>query len=1002
MNILGYRIIKELGRGGMSIVYLAEQEKLSRKVALKVMASNLLDDPTFKERFIKEGRIVARLNHPNIVTIYDIGQAERHPYLAMEYVEGPNLKECIQRGMSLEDSIRTVKRIATALNMLHTHNIIHRDIKPMNILFRDDRYAVLTDFGIAKSITGGTELTRADVTLGTPGYMSPEQARGQKLDGRSDLYSLGAVFYEMLTGKQPYSGDDAFSTALKHITDPIPALPPECVFLQPIINRILAKDPNNRFRNGEEFIQSLNQLIAVGTDEIPTQATQKGTLSTAGVPTKLDEQSANYNWVTSSTRAISKFMAKWGKWPWVTGIGGLLLAGFVTIGLLWNARVDPRTQWLIDQLHGYAAVQLSKGRVLEPPGDNAVETYRNILELAPNDDKATESLEKLVDWFHNQALDDQRHRKLDAAIAMINKGLKIDPEDDDLLSLREQINVQINEQRQQREIASMLQQAQSQIDANRRFEPKNDNALATYQAVLAIEKNNQQALNGLQRLLQWLEQEAQAKLKSGNLPASSALIAQGLEIDPNHAGLRTLKGAVAKEEQLDQWRDQAKRQFDEGKLTSPAGENAYETYRRILNQAPDDKVAQAGVNRIVEQLEQLARTHLQNKDYQQSQEYIDQALKIRPDASTLLALRSQIRTGINHENKQQRAQRMLSQADELFADGHLIQATKFYENVLEIAPQNTHAVEGKRKIAGRYLQLAQSRFQTGELQVSKYLIEKGVSIVPDYPGFAPLMDTVNQAIARKSQTQDIAGLLARAAQQLAEMQLTTPPEDNAYVSYQNVLVMDPDNAQAKHGLDQIAGKYQQFALLQQHAGHPQRGLVMVKRGLGVRPQHAGLLALKQELEHEIQHANVEKQESVQDSQQTILNSLLNTARIQFDNQQLIDPEGDNAHETYLEVLRLDPKNPMALSGLKAIAERFVDLAEQKRKSGDLQQSIQLADTGLRYYPQHQGLRTLLQELKNQLNQNQPQTVSPPSQSISPVPEQTPSEPTQVWRPRGTF
>lgn len=999
MDIPGYTIIKELGRGGMSIVYLAEQEKLSRKVALKVMASNLLDDPTFKERFVKEGRTVARLNHPNIVTIYDIGQAEGHPYLAMEYVEGPNLKECIGRGMSLEDSIRTVKRIATALTMLHSHNIIHRDIKPMNILFRDDRYAVLTDFGIAKSISGGTELTRADVTLGTPGYMSPEQARGQKLDGRSDLYSLGAVFYEMLTGKQPYSGDDAFSTALKHITDPIPSLPPQYGSLQPVINRILAKDPNNRFRNGEEFIQSLNQLISVGTDEVPTHATHSLAWSTTDLSIKADKQFPKKPW-DKNTNETSKIGVKWWKWPWVVGVGSLLLAGVVTIALLWNTRVDPRTQWLVDQLHSYASVQLSKGRVLEPPGDNAVETYRNILELSPNDDKARESLEKLIDWFYNQALDKQQHRNLDAALALVDKGLTIDSGDDDLLTLRQQVNTQIEQQRQQRKIAGLLQKAQNQMDASRLFKPKDDNALVTFQAVLAIDKNNQQALNGLQRLVQRLEQEARTSLTSGDLPASSALIAQGLKIDPNHAGLRALEEAVSKEKELNQWRTLAQQQFNSGKLNSPPGDNAYDTYTRVLRQAPNDRESLSGITRIVERFEQLARSSLRENDYQKAQEYLDQALTIHPRDATLLALQSQIRAGVQHVDKQKRIDNMLSQADRLFHDGNLIKATDLYGRVLKLNPQNSRAIAGKQKLAGRYLQLAQAKYQAGKLQDSINLIEEGISLVPDYPGFAPLMNTVNQAIGRNNQIQDIKSLLARAEQQLTEKNLTTPLNDNAYLSYRKVLDLDSENAQAKRGLDRIAEKYHQFALFQQHAGQPQRGLVMVARGLDVRPQHAELLALKQKLEREIQHDNAVESDSVPDSEQSILETLLNTAQVQIENQQLTDPEGDNAHETYLEVLRLDPSNSIALKGLNDIADRIVYLAEQKRKTGDLQQSLHLADTGVRYYPEHQGLRSLLNELKIQLNQ--PQPASPSLQSTPPTPEKPPSEPTQSWRPRGTF
>ncbi len=267
MDIVGDQIIRTLGTGGMATVYLAIQESLFRQVALKVMSPTLFHDPTFKERFSKEGQIIARLNHPGIVTVHDIGLAGDRYYIAMEYVEGRNLKQRIRDGITIEGSVHTVKRIAQALGFAHRLGFIHRDIKPENILFRGDRYAVLTDFGFAKALSGSTNLTKPGMSLGTPSYISPEQAVGKKLDGRSDIYSLGVLFFEMLVGHQPYTADDGFAVALQQIREPVPELPADLAMFQPVINQAMAKKPEERFATGEDLIQAVDEIIATNSGE---------------------------------------------------------------------------------------------------------------------------------------------------------------------------------------------------------------------------------------------------------------------------------------------------------------------------------------------------------------------------------------------------------------------------------------------------------------------------------------------------------------------------------------------------------------------------------------------------------------------------------------------------------------------------------------------------------------------------------------------------------------
>ncbi len=262
MNIVipGFDIEGEIGEGAMASVYLATQRSLERKVALKIMAAALAADPSFCERFLREGKTLARLSHPHTVTIHDIGNVGELYYMAMEYLPNGTLKERIASGLTPEQGLVYIRQIASALGYAHAQGLVHRDVKPANILFRADGTAVLSDFGIAKSLDDRTQFTQAGFAVGTPSYMSPEQARGQDIDGRADLYALGVVLYEILVGKLPYTGTDALSTALAHLTEPLPELPVHHGRYQGVLRKLLAKDPAERFPDAAALLLALDHL----------------------------------------------------------------------------------------------------------------------------------------------------------------------------------------------------------------------------------------------------------------------------------------------------------------------------------------------------------------------------------------------------------------------------------------------------------------------------------------------------------------------------------------------------------------------------------------------------------------------------------------------------------------------------------------------------------------------------------------------------------------------
>ena len=274
-----YEIVDELGRGGMAIVFKAREKQLERDVAIKVLPFSLAFDKEFVERFQREARTSAKLEHPSIIPIYRVGKSGRVIYFVMKFLRGKPLSSVLAaRGTLPPAEIRQILvQVARALAYAHKSGIVHRDIKPDNIMFDEHGLAVVTDFGIAKAASGG-KLTGTGMSIGTPHYMSPEQARAQALDGRSDIYSLGVVAYQSLTGRVPFDGEDSFSIGYKHIMEEVPTPPLETYDQRTvfeIIRKMMAKSPDERFQSADDLVQALEAgggFAAVGLATAATKA----------------------------------------------------------------------------------------------------------------------------------------------------------------------------------------------------------------------------------------------------------------------------------------------------------------------------------------------------------------------------------------------------------------------------------------------------------------------------------------------------------------------------------------------------------------------------------------------------------------------------------------------------------------------------------------------------------------------------------------------------------
>jgi ActR/RegA family two-component response regulator len=260
IKVPGYEIVRKLAEGGMSSVLLTERIEDRLPVVLKLMSTEESEDPAALKRFMQEYTLISELDHPNVVRIYERAFARDYAYIAMEYFPCGDLNDKLRSGLQVQEALSYCRQIASALCAVHELDIVHRDLKPGNVLFREDNSLCLTDFGVAKDLGIDTELTMHNMMIGTPYYMSPEQALGSNVDARSDLYSLGVLFFQMLTGNKPFQARSIADLIGAHIKEPVPRLPDHFAKYQPIIDGLLEKDPDERFQSAHELLAGLEWI----------------------------------------------------------------------------------------------------------------------------------------------------------------------------------------------------------------------------------------------------------------------------------------------------------------------------------------------------------------------------------------------------------------------------------------------------------------------------------------------------------------------------------------------------------------------------------------------------------------------------------------------------------------------------------------------------------------------------------------------------------------------
>jgi tetratricopeptide (TPR) repeat protein len=822
IEIPGYRILRQLGRGGMATVYLALQESVQREVALKVMSASLQADPDFSERFLREARIAAKLHHRHVVGIHDVGRAGEANYIAMEYLGGGPVQARDAGPRSVGFALRVTREIGLALHYAHAKGFVHRDVKPDNILLREDGSAALTDFGIARAADSSTRMTRTGAVIGTPHYMSPEQARGRPIDGRADLYSLGIVLYELLVGRVPFHADDSLAVGIMHITQPIPVLPEHLAPIQTILNRLLAKQPDERYQSGQQLADAIEQVeIAIANGDLrefedPDAAYLRDVPGAAPAPSgkrvitpapglrqreraepsigRMDDVVAAARWRPRGASARTPQPAGSRRYLIIVVLL-LLLAGGAGAAWFYQDRLRallPSTE--LNTLIARGQKALGENRLVGTQGDSARELFQKARALDPDNEQARRGLDNVGARLIEQARaalarNDFEAARTDAAAAeeVLGGGPEV-----------EQIKATLHTaETRNTATEDLLQQGDTALAAGRLIGV--DGASTFYQRVLDADATNSLALNGLKKVAETQTAQAHEAINAGNADLANQRIAELAQLSPNHPAIAELRAALAKMHEtdvqaLDQQLAKAEAQLRAGKIDGPEGAQAL--FLGAIKRDPANTRAKAGLRRVAQAFVIQANAALDDHNNAAAEKLLRQAEAIAPELADLKAARSRLREErerIDIEKNQSKAapadqariDALLEEAEKAVAAGNLNvppgdSAYDKYRAVLALDGNNARAFAGLSRIPVRAKELFEQALKAGTPNKAYAYLDAIGDLSPGDNALPAMRERLANVFLDQAEVRVGQGLRAEATRALASARELSP--NNARIS----------------------------------------------------------------------------------------------------------------------------------------------------------------------------------------------------------------------------
>ncbi|MEE8042011.1 MAG: protein kinase [Pseudomonadales bacterium] len=794
VEIPGYRIIRQLGRGGMAIVYLAIQEKFDREVAVKVLSAALVADPTFGKRFLREARIVAQLSHPNIVQVYDVGVNDNIHFRAMEYLEGGEPNPKLRQGLELPEIFEITKDIARALNFAHGKGYIHRDIKPENILFRLEGSAVLSDFGIARAADSSTQMTRLGSVIGTPHYMSPEQAEGKELDGRSDIYSLGVLFYKMLTGDVPYKADSAVAIGIRHITDPVPELNGELALFQPYLDRFLAKRPEERFQSGLEVIEYMEELER--SESLPAGPVKTEIIDTAEIEAvrrsgERSTPSVDPRFTPETTTAQSRSAPL----AWVAA--GVVIALLASAGAY--VALEGAPPWLADIARPYLPELFEDGST--PPRDTTA-----IAGVQPPPVVETPSR------------------------------TTVDPTPTDVGTLPP---VQVGPAVGQQDLAALLVNARALA-----ADPLSDAAAlgTVYRQILVLDPASVEAGNGLALLANSILIAAREAVSQGGLAEGQRLVGIGLAIFPRDLRFAELAADANAQLSVQRLLQQA------GTLPRP---EAVMAYRQVLTRSPDNPDAQRGLEAAAVSYAAEALDAVNNGNLDGAEAILEDALALSLVHNELDNVGEAIATT---RARAGRIERLMSDGRKLMAKGDAGRAARDFNEVLKLDGSMQEARTALRRAVIAIAQSGSRALGRGELETAQARLSESSRYLRNQAEVVALRRDVGAAQEKQTQLEE---LFSSAQDRLARGLLSRPVDDSASHYLNSVLDLQPDHRGAKEALFEVATRLAEIAVEAREVGLDQASEDYIRRALELRPGDETWIQLLREWESTGAPATVE-------------------------------------------------------------------------------------------------------------------------------------------------